>query len=249
MIPLTPSREISVWLAVGQSNVVGTAKPAVNLTSREMDDQIMFWDYSGTFTSITGDSGGWSNFADHAGGFGPERGFARRWAWSVNRKIAIIKVAFNGLGLHRFIKGSTEYEELEAQVDEALAALRVTGYVVTVEGLICLGHTNNANVGTSQAQYEDWLADQSEQYSTRWGNSEAKWKIALADHPASWSKYDATGAPAIRAAIAAFAAANPTRVVVVSTADTTDVGDEVHYTSESKELVGLRMAKAIEDLI
>ena len=120
---LPAQQPIDVIIVSGQSNAVGFDAPPEELPASEWDEQIRFWwrcgdpppdkhdSNSGRWTTLrpqplgnpirprqSGDRQ-YGNFAQRAGGFGPEIGLARAIASRGGRPLAIIKVAFSGTHL------------------------------------------------------------------------------------------------------------------------------------------------------
>ncbi|MGI9474082.1 MAG: sialate O-acetylesterase [Rubripirellula sp.] len=109
---------IDVILVAGQSNAVGYDAPPGELPADTRDSEVMFWWRCGDPPPDKHDStsAGWTtlrpqtlgdpirprsgrqygNFAQPAGGFGPEMGMARRLVRRQQRPLAVIKVAFSG---------------------------------------------------------------------------------------------------------------------------------------------------------
>lgn len=239
------SKSLLIWLVVGQSNVVGTDIDGTSKSTVDFDGKILFYDFSGSFGSEAYNSNGWTSFKEYNGGFGPERGFARRYVrFRPNfgdLNVGIVKIAWNGERIAKFYdSGETDYwTTLKAKVDDAVASAKDLGYSVSIEGLIFLQGTddalNEADANAYQSRLEALIAS----YRAEWNPNML---VAVADHPADFNT--STYRDTVQAAFAAVAASDP-NVYIVSTSEAEDVGDNVHYTSESKELIGIRMANAI----
>lgn len=115
---------VDLVIVAGQSNAVGyDAKPS-ELPSDVSDKDVLFWWKTGDPPPDEHDSSSrqkwthlqlqplgnpikprhdrqYGNFAQSAGGFGPEIGFAREWQKHCKRRLAIVKTAFSGTGLGR----------------------------------------------------------------------------------------------------------------------------------------------------
>lgn len=114
---------VDLVILAGQSNAVGFDAAPSKLKANPIDQQIMFWWRCGDPPPDEHDSIGsawgtlrsqplgdpvkpkkgrqYGNFAQDEGGFGPEFGFARTIAETSQRRIAVLKVAFNGTGISR----------------------------------------------------------------------------------------------------------------------------------------------------
>ena len=119
------SKVVDLILVAGQSNAVGFDAPASDLPSNPIDEQVLFWWKCGDPPPDRHDSssGGWTtlrpqgkgdpkpkdlaarqygNFAQEAGGFGPEISLARQLLKKQpDTGLAVLKVAFSGTGIRR----------------------------------------------------------------------------------------------------------------------------------------------------
>ncbi len=110
-------------LVAGQSNAVGADTSSVEIPANSADKDILFWwrcgdpppdDHDSTSKDWTtlqpqqkgnpmAKNGGvprqFGNFNNPKGGFGPEMGFARALYAREKKRLAIVKVAFNGTGM------------------------------------------------------------------------------------------------------------------------------------------------------
>lgn len=149
---------IDVILVAGQSNAVGFDSDPAALPSDPRDRQILFWWRCGDPPPSEHDSssgGRWErlqpqpkghplpfdedrrqfgNFSHAAGGFGPEMGLARTLASLTQRRLAVVKVAYSGTGLHsdwdprNAGTSGACYRSLVAETREALRSLQRAGF-------------------------------------------------------------------------------------------------------------------------
>jgi hypothetical protein len=237
------SKNLDIVLCVGQSNVVGTYSASIFRQSKDFDDQIRIYAHSGTRGAI--DSTGWTALEDSPTAFGPEWGFARRYVRFRNNKnttLGIVKIALNGSGIARFYEMPDYWNTIQSEVSTAISNAEVAGYKPRIIGLLWLhGHTDASNQ-TDADLYESRLTNLIAGYRLEWLNYGAvsMW-VVLADHPPAFSNTAHAGT--VRAAMQSVGATN-SGVTVVSTENAQHVGDFVHYTTESKELIGRRMADA-----
>ena len=241
---ILPSRKLNLWLIVGQSNAVGTTTNGRVLQTTDFDDRILIWDYSGSDGVWEYQSNGWKTFADYIGGFGPERGFMRRFIRFNNSggSYGCIKVAVNGQPLQKFYNSDMSNfwaSVIKPQVDAAITAAESAGYVVEVSGCLFLQGTADAGNETWANEYATKLSELIAAYRAEWNSN---MQFVVSDHPPAFSSE--TYAPEVRAAFASVALSDAL-VFIASTDGAETVGDNVHYTSESKELVGRRMSDAV----
>ncbi len=116
-------KAVDLVILAGQSNAVGFDADPADLPADPIDHQVLLWWRSGDPLPDKHDSLGQSwqslrpqplgdpitpkrarqygNFAQPAGGFGPEMTFARSYVKRTKRPLAILKVAFSGTEIHR----------------------------------------------------------------------------------------------------------------------------------------------------
>lgn len=241
MISLAPSRLLNLVLVIGQSNAVGGADDGTTITTKLWDASIPFYDVSGSHPTYTSKSAGWETFAQHQSGFGPEYGFLRRLKSArPEENWGVIKFGSNGQRIIRFFDSGNDggvWPVLETTVDEAIAEAQSLGYAINVRACIYLqGHADSSE-DASSAAYGSNLNTLVSQYRAKWGSGMT---FIVADHPGPFATE--TYAQRIRDAFASLAATDGN--AGIANTDGLSSADDVHYTSPSKEILGIRMADA-----
>lgn len=168
------AEQVDLLIVAGQSNAVGyDAKPS-KLRNSHADRKILFWWRCGDPPPDKHDSscgGKWThlqpqplgnpkrprknrqygNFAQQEGGFGPEIGLARAIYAKEKKRLAVIKVAFSGTGLHRDWNhadkgdGGACYRALVSEVRKAIASAGKKGINLRPRALAWVQGESDAN--------------------------------------------------------------------------------------------------------
>jgi hypothetical protein len=174
-------------LVAGQSNAVGfDAKPS-ELPADDADKKVMFWWRCGDPPPDAHDSTSGSqwthlqpqplgdpirpkkerqygNFAQPAGGFGPEIGLARELRAKEGRLLAIVKAAFSGTSMAQDWNhadpgdGGSCYRALVAETKAAIAAAKARGVTLRLRALVWVQGESDSNVKDAP-NYERALGD------------------------------------------------------------------------------------------
>lgn len=166
--------DVDLLIVAGQSNAVGYNAIPVELPRDEADRKILFWWRCGDPPPDGHDStsgGKWThlqaqplgnpkrprqgrqygNFAQAAGGFGPEIGLARKIFANGKKRLAVIKVAFSGTGMKRDWNhadrgpGGSCYRALVAEVRAATAAAKAKGITLQLRAFAWIQGESDAN--------------------------------------------------------------------------------------------------------
>ena len=181
------AEQVELLIVAGQSNAVGyDAKPS-ELPKNDADRNVLFWWRCGDPPPDTHDSssgGKWThlqpqplgnpkrprknrqygNFAQKEGGFGPEIGLARAIYATEKKRLAVIKVAFSGTGVHRDWNhadkgdGGACYRTLVSEVRKAMASAGKRGIELRPRALAWVQGESDANANDAP-QYARRLRD------------------------------------------------------------------------------------------
>jgi hypothetical protein len=231
----------NVFLAAGQSNMVGSRDYSVIHSDGSLDSGIAFYMVAGGFGSETV-SDGWQTFSDIDGKQGPERAFGRVLVDAGVPNVAFVKDAINGSSLYddfrkSALDGRRLYGSMLTTFQAALSALEESGDTYTVNAMIWLqstADTRNVTRGTSYEQnLKDFILDVGNDLSL------PSLLFITAKHPAFWS--NGALSSTVRNARVDVSLGNPL-VGIIDCEGTAHVGDLIHYDAESKEKVGKRFA-------
>lgn len=188
LIPTGPAEAESVDLLIvaGQSNAVGfDAKPG-ELPVDKVDNEILFWWKCGDPPPDEHDTNSGSmwarlrpqprgnpkdtrrgrqygNFAQAEGGFGPEMGFARTVYHREKKRLAVIKVAFSGTGIHRDWNhadpgdGGACYRALVNEIEAAITTAQEESVTLKPRAIAWVQGESDANANDAE-KYADRLA-------------------------------------------------------------------------------------------
>ena len=232
----------NVFLAIGQSNMVGSTHYSAVHSDGSYDSSIAFIMKAGTHGAET-ITDGWVTFADVSTKQGPERGFARTLADEGLPNVAIVKYAINGSSLcddfrKDAVGGKGLYPDMLEFIQSALSALRQNGDIYTLHGIIWLQGTADTQSQQKASLYGNYLEEFIR--DIRDDLDMAGLKFTVARHPAFWSNRDP--ASVVRQAQVDVSNEDPL-TSIIDCEGTDHVGDYVHYDVESKEILGVRFAQ------
>jgi hypothetical protein len=178
------SKALDLILVAGQSNAVGYDARPDELPKDAADQNVLFWWRCGDPPPDEHDSIGrkWShlqpqplgnpkkprqgreygNFAQPAGGFGPEMGIGRTLYAQTGSRLAIVKVAFSGTGLRTDWNpddpgpGGSCYRALVQETRDAIAAASQQGVTLRVTAIAWVQGESDANANDAP-KYEQRL--------------------------------------------------------------------------------------------
>jgi len=233
----------NVFLAAGQSNMVGSREDSTDLTDNAYDSTIPFYMVAGT-DGLELATNGWESFGDIAGKWGPERAFARHLTSLGMDNVAMIKFAINGSGLHQDFRkdavgGRELYPRMMATFSDALELLEDKGDTYTVHAMLWLQGTSDSQNSTRSSNYAENLVAFVGDIRSDLG--EDSMPFITARHPPFWS--DRSHAATVRNAQVQVALADPS-IYVIDAEGAEHRGDRVHYSASGKELLGVRFAES-----
>lgn len=246
-----------IVVVAGQSNAVGTDLDGTSLTSLEHDQEIQFSVLAGSYPqdyqypedgrpSMKYNSNQEIlNFStvDRLGGFGVERGFARQLADKGIGDILVLKVAVNGRGLGRYWMKSDPsglglYDLLVDEVRNVVDQLAGVGIDSHIAAILWPQYANDGNRLDTATAYGENLLEFAADLRADLPGAEGDTPFIMLECP-EWA--NPPYADIVRAQGAVFSANDPYGWMIPSS-ELLHMGDRIHLTSESKELVGIRMA-------
>jgi hypothetical protein len=256
-----------VILIAGQSNAVGADTHPADLPKDAGDAQVPFWFRTGDPPPDDADSrsAGWTtlqpqplgspkrprngktrqygNFADPAGGFGPEMGLARHLrAAQPERALSIVKAAFSGTGfsLKDWNPGDPCYVALVNETRAALEAAAKSGRSTRLRAIIWVQGESDARAADAPL-YKERLGRMFEALRSDLKAPELKAVMAVNTRFGAGKN---AFMPEIVKQQQALAASDPRRCVYVDTAAAT-TANAAHYDTAGTLKVGQWMAEAL----
>jgi len=250
--------EVNLWLAGGQSNMVGLAQTPwyanANITSPE-DAETKVYVAAGTglgthdFDTGTPDMDiipqeTWTTF-NNTNKYGPERAMARELSKDFSN-VHIAKFALNGSSLASDWSkgvGNPWFDIARDLYNDAIEALESQGKKVNLRGFLWVqGSTDSANEDRSNLYGANMLQLMSD-FRSEINNERARTMPFIIVRNAEFAEQ--TYWANVEAGKEYAQANDPVgRTVLVSTADLDTRGDNVHYTAEAFETMGERSAEA-----
>lgn len=260
---------VDVVLVAGQSNAVGVDADPDQLNVDPHDKEVLFWWRCGDPPPDGHDSNSgsnwtylqpqpkgdplpansntrhWGNFSHAKGGFGPEVGLARTMVGLRRSRIAIVKVAFSGTGLHRDWSPRDDgpsgacYRSLVGESRKAIKKLQLMGFQPTLRAIAWIQGENDCTVKDAdkyQARMTEFIADLR-------SDLDAPDLFVLMGFN---GRFDAPGYPSVRTVIAAQKdiARKLTRCVYVET-DGATLMNKYHFDAAGNVEVGNRFGLAL----
>lgn len=266
--PRTATGPVDLILVAGQSNAVGYDANPANLPADPADREIMFWwrcgdpppdehdsTSGGTWTNLCAQPRGdpvlprqgrqYGNFAQPAGGFGPEIGLARTLRARGAKPLAIVKAAFSGTAMAQDWNhadpgdGGSCYRALIAETRAAIAAAQARGIALRLRAMVWVQGESDANAQAAPL-YEQALGEMIEALRK---DLNAPQLIALLAVNTHFGGGKNTHLPKIVEAQQALGAKDP-RCAYVDTATAT-IANAVHFDAAGTLDVGARFAEAL----
>ena len=189
IISIENRKEFDLIIVAGQSNAVGFETNPDRLPSNPADKKVILWWRCGDPPSDKHDSTSgqqwtylqvqpkgnpasdnklgrqYGNFHHPRGGFGPEIGLARTLMAKQDKKLAILKVAFNSTSLRYdwnpsgIGKQGESYRSLVFEANAAIIAANADGIILKPRALVWVQGESDARLSTSAAAYEKKLGE------------------------------------------------------------------------------------------
>lgn len=257
-------------IVAGQSNAVGFDARPSELKKNPTDAKVLFWwkcgdpppdehdsNSSNAWTHLQPQPLGdpikprrgrqYGNYAQAAGGFGPEVGFARTWQPSHKHGLAIIKTAFSGTGIGRdwdpdsHTESGACFRAMMEEIQKATAAAKANNIMLRPRAFLWVQGESDANAKDA-VLYEKRLGRMLKVLREQLDAPELPTRIAV---NTKFGNGKNAFMPAIVKAQQDYAATDPYTVYVDTSA--APIANAAHYDTQGTLLVGQLFAESLSD--
>ncbi|MEO0796240.1 MAG: sialate O-acetylesterase [Verrucomicrobiota bacterium] len=243
MTSVVAGETYNLFLAAGQSNMTGTGRATFFYVDPNGVDDILFTKNEGWGRRFQ--ERGWVWLSETRTRIGPEHAFARTVYGDVPN-VAIAKYSVNARSLQDSFRKDADSREVRLYADmidfwqHAIYQLEAQGHEVNIRALIWLQGTADSRDSRRARRYSINL----EKFVTdiRADLNAPEMTFITGRHPAYWCSQPEFRT--VRKAQVDVADSEPNAYWVDCDLGTWHRGDRVHYTNDSLELIGVRMAEA-----